>query len=180
MVKSERASILSLLLTCYRALTPYPLQWWVFFDDCFLSSFPSGSPGKEFTCDEGDTGDVGSIPGLGQSLGEGHVNPLQYSCLLLLLSRFSRVGPCATPKMAAHQAPLSLGFSRQEHWSGLPFPSPVHKSKKWKWSCSVATPWTAAHQAPPSMGLSRQEYWSGVPLPSLSILDWRISKNRGA
>ena len=29
--------------------------------------------------------------------------------------------------MAAHQAPPSLGFSRQEHWSGLPFPSPVHK-----------------------------------------------------
>jgi len=26
--------------------------------------------------------------------------------------------------MAAHQAPLSLGFSRQEYWSGLPFPSP--------------------------------------------------------
>ena len=31
--------------------------------------------------------------------------------------------------MAAHQAPLSLGFSRQEHWSGLPFPSPVHEVK---------------------------------------------------
>ena len=31
--------------------------------------------------------------------------------------------------MAAHQAPLSLGFSRQEHWSGLPFPSPVHESE---------------------------------------------------
>ena len=30
---------------------------------------------------------------------------------------------CATPKTAAHQAPPSLGFSRQEHWSGLPFPS---------------------------------------------------------
>ena len=30
--------------------------------------------------------------------------------------------------MAAHQAPLSLGFSRQEHWSGLPFPSPMHES----------------------------------------------------
>ena len=42
--------------------------------------------------------------------------------LLLLLSRFSRVWLCATPKMAAHQAPLSLGFSRQEHRSGLPFP----------------------------------------------------------
>ena len=31
--------------------------------------------------------------------------------------------------MAAHQAPLSLGFSRQEHWSGLPFPSPVRESE---------------------------------------------------
>ena len=41
--------------------------------------------------------------------------------------------------MAAHQAPLSLGFSRQEHWSGLPFPSPMHESEKWKWSCSVVS-----------------------------------------
>ena len=39
---------------------------------------------------------------------------------------------CATPEMAAHQAPLSLGFSRKEHWSGLPFPSPMHESKKRK------------------------------------------------
>ena len=31
--------------------------------------------------------------------------------------------------MAAHQAPLSLGFFRQEHWSGLPFPSPMHESE---------------------------------------------------
>ena len=29
--------------------------------------------------------------------------------------------------MAAHQAPPSLGFSRQEHWSRLPFPSPMHE-----------------------------------------------------
>ena len=48
-----------------------------------------------------------------------------YSEILLLLSCFSRVRLCATPKMAAHQAPPSLGFSRQEHWSGLPFPSPT-------------------------------------------------------
>ena len=39
--------------------------------------------------------------------------------LLLLLSHFSRARLCVTPEMAAHQAPLSLGFSRQEHWSGL-------------------------------------------------------------
>ena len=53
---------------------------------------------------------------------------------LLLLTHFSRVWLCAAPEMAAHQAPLSLGFSRQEHWSGLPFPSPMHESEKWKWS----------------------------------------------
>ena len=40
--------------------------------------------------------------------------------LLLLLSRFSRVRLCATPEMAAHQAPPSMGFSRQEYWSGVP------------------------------------------------------------
>ena len=49
--------------------------------------------------------------------------------LLLLLSRFSRVQLCATPQTTAHQAPPSLGFSRQEHWSGLPFPSPMHESE---------------------------------------------------
>ena len=54
----------------------------------------------------------------------------QYSrLLLLLLSRFSCVRLCATPEMAAHRAPPSLGFSRQEHWSGLPFPSPMHESE---------------------------------------------------
>ena len=40
----------------------------------------------------------------------------------MLLSSFSRVRLCATPEMAAQQAPPSLGSSRQEHWSGLPFP----------------------------------------------------------
>ena len=43
---------------------------------------------------------------------------------LLLPSRFSRVRLCATPQTAAHHAPPSTGFSRQEYWSGLPFPSP--------------------------------------------------------
>ena len=45
--------------------------------------------------------------------------------MLLLLSHFSRVLLCVTPEMASHQASPSLGFSRQEHWSGLPFPSPI-------------------------------------------------------
>ena len=44
--------------------------------------------------------------------------------LLLLLSRFSRVRLCATPWTAAYQAPPSMGFSRQQYWSGVPLPSP--------------------------------------------------------
>ena len=57
------------------------------------------------------------------------INSLLLDCflfsirLLLLLSRLSRVRLCVTPQTAAHQAPPSLGFSRQEHWSGLPLPS---------------------------------------------------------
>ena len=55
---------------------------------------------------------------------------IKVDLLLLLLSRFSRVQLCATPETAAHQAPPSLGFSREEYWSGLPFPSPTHESEK--------------------------------------------------
>ena len=40
--------------------------------------FPGGSDGKASAC---NAEDLGSIPGLGRSLGEGHGNPLQYSCL---------------------------------------------------------------------------------------------------
>ena len=54
-----------------------------------------------------------------------------YFCMLLLLSQSLQSCPTlCDPITAAHQAPLSLGFSRQEHWSGLPFPSPMHQSEK--------------------------------------------------
>ena len=49
--------------------------------------------------------------------------------MLLLLSHSSRVRLCVTQQTAAHQAPPSLEFSRQEHWSGLPFPSPIYESE---------------------------------------------------
>ena len=49
---------------------------------------------------------------------------------LLLLSHFSRVQLCVIPQTSAHQAPPSLGSSRQEHWGGLPFPSPMSESEK--------------------------------------------------
>ena len=88
-----------------------------------------------------------------------------------VLSHFGRVQLSATPWTMARQAPLSMGFSRQEYWRGLPFPSPGVKyevsevkllSRVW---LSV-TPGTVAYQAPPSMWFSGQKYWSGLPFPS--------------
>ena len=70
--------------------------------------------------------------------------------MYLLLIRFSRVRLCATPQTAARQAPPSLGFSRQEHWSGLPFPSPMHESEKWKWSRSVVSDSSQTHGLQPT------------------------------
>ena len=68
--------------------------------------------------------------------------------LLLLLSRFSPVRLCATPWTAAHQDPPSLGLSRQEHWSGLPFPSSMHDSEKW--SRSVVSNFSRPHGLQPA------------------------------
>ena len=92
--------------------------------------------GEESTC---QTGDVGLIAGLGRSPREGNGNSLQYSCLENPMDRepgrlqrwwwwcwfsCSVVSDSATPWTVARQAPLSMGFSRQEYWSGLSFPSP--------------------------------------------------------
>ena len=77
---------------------------------------------------------------------------------LLLLSPFNHVQLCATPEMVAHQAPQSLGFSRQEHWSGLPFPSPMHESEKWKWSCSVLSDSSRPHGLQPTRLLRPWEF----------------------
>ena len=64
---------------------------------------------------------------------------INMTMLLLLLSHFSHVRLWVTRQTAAHQAPPSLGFSRQEHWNGLLFSSPLHESEKWKGSQSVVS-----------------------------------------
>ena len=51
-------------------------------------------------------------------------HPLLPLCACVCLSPFSRVRLFLTPWTASHQAPLSMGFSRQEYWSGVPFPPP--------------------------------------------------------
>ena len=69
----------------------------------------------------------------------------------------------------------------QGHWSGVPFPSPMHACMLSCFSCVwvCATLWTAAHQAPLSTGFSRQEYWSGLPFLSpgsfaLGEVNWQV------
>ena len=49
---------------------------------------------------------------------------LRHCAYVCMLSRFSCVQLFMTPWTVAHQAPLSMGFSRQEYWSGSPCPSP--------------------------------------------------------
>ena len=56
----------------------------------------------------------------------------------------------ATPWTAAYQVPPSMGFSRQEFWSGLPFPSPRHESEKWKLSRSVVSDSSWPHGLQPT------------------------------
>ena len=55
---------------------------------------------------------------------EGGSQGRRYMYVCAALSPFSRVQFFATPWTVAHQAPLSMGFSRQEYWSRLPFPPP--------------------------------------------------------
>ena len=109
------------------------------------------------------------------------------------LSCFSPVWLLEILWTVACQAPLSMEFSRQEYWSGLPCPPPgdlpdqrsssclfhllLWQAPPGKHSTALAlsrfsrvrlftTPCTVAHQAPLSIGFSRQECWSGLPFPS--------------
>ena len=69
------------------------------------------------------------------------------------------------PIDGAHQAPPSLGFSRQEHWSGLPFPSPMRESESEvaQLCLTLSDPMDCSLPGSSlSMGFCRQEYWSGV------------------
>ena len=57
-----------------------------------------------------------------------------------MLSHFSHVQLFATPWTVARQVPLSLGFSRQEHWSGLPCPPPGGLPNPWVEHTSLTSP----------------------------------------
>ena len=101
--------------------------------------------------------------------------------LLLLLSHFSRVRLCVTPQTAVHQAPPYLGFSRQEHWSGLPFPSPMHESEKWKGSHSVVSDSSRPHGPQPTRLLCPWDFPGkspGVGCHRLLRVESQLSTNK--
>ena len=81
------------------------------------------------------------------------VTPTYYIATEALLCYAKSLQSCPTlcdPIDGSHQAPPSLGFSRQEHWSGLPLPSPMHESEKWKRNRSVLSDSQGPHGLQPT------------------------------
>ena len=123
--------------------------------------FPGGPAGKESSC---NMGDLGSIPRLGRSSGEGNSYPLQYSGLENSMN-------CIVHGVAKSQTQLD-GFHFTLHWTSwtnwakllkrfVSFLSSVCVSHVWLF----VTLWTVAWQALLSAEFSRQEYWNGLPCP---------------
>ena len=79
---------------------------------------------------------------------------LMTSLCSCMISYFSRVRLCVTLWTVAHQAPLSMGFSRQEQWSGLPCPPPgdvPHPGMEPRSLTSVSGRWVPSQQCQPGV-----------------------------
>ena len=73
----------------------------------------------------------------------------------------------ATPRTVAHQAPLSLGFSRQEDWRGLPFPPPGDLPAP---GTELRSPTLQAHALPTK--LRRKLSNGAAPLDNINLMDY--------
>ena len=93
--------------------------------------------------------------------------------LLLLLSHFSRVRLCVTPQTAVHQAPPSLGFSRQEYWSGLPFPSPMRESEVTQSCPTLCDPMDSSLPGSSVHGIfqARVLEWGAIAFSTLGVIE---------
>ena len=80
--------------------------------------------------------------------------------------------------MAAHQAPPSLGFSRQEHWSGLPLPFPMQESKKWKLSHSGVSDSLQPHWLQPRLSQKKrmERKWENIKRRFLEVKNFPVIK----
>ena len=70
------------------------------------------------------TGEPGGLQSMGSQKSQTRLSDYN---MLLLLSHFSHIWLFVTPWATAYQVPLSMEFSRQEYWSGLPLPSPIQQ-----------------------------------------------------
>ena len=96
----------------------------------------------------------------------------------LLLSAAKSLQMCLTlcdPRDGSPPGFPVLGFSRQEHWSGLPFPSPMHESEKWKWSHSVVSESCWPHGLQPTRLLRPWDF----PGKSTGVGCHRLLQERG-
>ena len=121
---------------------------------------PSWHSGKETTCQCRRHRDVGSVPG-----------PVRWSRKwhACVLSHFSHVQLFATLWTVTHQAPLSMGFSRQEYWSGLPCPLPRDPPNPGIEPASLMSPALAGGF------LNTSATWEAQEMATCSgVLTWRI------
>ena len=99
------------------------------FNKLWLNKFPAAATAKSFQscptlCDPIDGSPPGfSIPGILQARTLEWV-AISFSSAWKWKVKVKSLSCVLTPWTAAHQAPLSMGFSRQEYWSGMPLPSP--------------------------------------------------------
>ena len=96
-------------------------------------------------------------------------NVFSNSVLLMFAAAAKWLQSCPTlcdPGDGSPPAPPSLGFSRQEHWNGFLFPSPMHESEsEVTQSCPTPSdPMDCSLPGPSVQGFARQEYWNGLPL----------------
>ena len=80
----------------------------------------------------------------------------------------------ATPWTLAYQALLPMGFSRQEYWSGLPFPSPRHESEKWKWSQTLSDTMDCSLPGSSAHGIfqARVLEWGAIAFSEVAHKPW--------
>ena len=121
---------------CYPLYAPLDSVCWTFLKECLhLHLWAAAAAAKLLQscptlCNPIDGSPPGSaIPGILQArilewVAISFSNAWKWK---VKVKSLSRVQLLATPRTAAHQAPLSMGFSRQEYWSGVPLPSPRTK-----------------------------------------------------
>ena len=102
------------------------------------------------------------------------LSPTQLKCTIILL--WSVVSDSGTPWTVAHRAPLSIGFSRQDYWSGLPYPSPGDLPDPASEPACLASPILAGRFFPAAPDIPRVEKSSyGVAMFPLSVLSCLFS-----